>query len=130
MNFLLKLIISAIAVLITSYFLKGVTIGNNQFFVTDSPDINKFLTALLVAVVLAFLNTIVKPVLTIISLPITFFTLGLFLLVINAFIILFAHHLVDGFYVSGFWTALWFSLILSLVSSLLESFGKNKEEIR
>jgi len=128
MNFLLKLIISAIAVLITSYFLKGVTIGNNQFLVTESPDINKFLTALLVAVVLAFLNTIVKPVLTIISLPITFFTLGLFLLVINAFIILFAHNLVDGFYVSGFWTALWFSLILSLISSLLESFGNKKDK--
>jgi len=128
MNFLLKLIISAIAVLITSYFLKGVTIGNNQFLVTESPEINKFLTALLVAVVLAFLNTIVKPILTIISLPITFFTLGLFLLVINAIIILFAHKLVDGFYVNGFWTALWFSLILSLISSLLESFGnKNKD---
>ncbi len=128
MNFLFKILISAIAVLITSYFLKGVTIGNNQFLVTETPELNKFLTALLVAVVLAFLNTIVKPILTLVSLPITFFTLGLFLLVINAIIILFAHKLVDGFYVDGFWTALWFSLILSLVSSLLESFNKEKEK--
>jgi putative membrane protein len=128
MNFLIKLIISAIAVLITAYFLGGVTIGNNQFYSGGSAEINKFVTALLVAVVLAFLNTIVKPILTILSLPITFFTLGLFLLAINAFIILFADKLVDGFKVDGFWTALWFSLILSIVSSLLDKlFGKKED---
>jgi len=120
MNFLLKLLISTIAVVITAWFLDGVTIGNNQFITTGSPQLNKLITALLVAIVLAFLNSIVKPVLTLLSLPITFFTLGLFLLVINALIILFADKLVDGFKVDGFWTALWFSLVLSLVSSLLD----------
>ena len=120
MNFIVKLIISTIAVLITAYFLDGVTIGNNQFYSGDYVELNKLSTALLVAIVLAFLNTIVKPILTILSLPITFFTLGLFLLVINALIILFADKLVDGFIVDGFWTALWFSLVLSLVSSILE----------
>ncbi len=129
MNFLFKLMISAIAVMITAYFLDGVTIGNNQFITTGSPQVNKLITALLVAIVLAFLNSIVKPVLTLLSLPITFFTLGLFLLVINAFIILFADRLVDGFKVDGFWTALWFSLVLSLVSSLLDlTKGREKEE--
>jgi putative membrane protein len=129
MNFLLKLVISAIAVMITAYFLDGVTMGNNQFITTRSPEVNKLITALLVAIVLAFLNSIVKPVLTLLSLPITFFTLGLFLLVINAIIILFADKLVDGFKVNGFWTALWFSLVLSLVSSLLDLIkGKEKEE--
>jgi len=127
MNFLIKLFVSAGAVMITAYFLSGVTIGNNQFFITDSPQLNKFLTALLVAVVLAFLNNVVKPVLTVLSLPITFFTLGLFLLVINALIILFADKLVDGFKVDGFWTALWFSLVLSMVSSFLDLI-KGKEE--
>ncbi len=127
MNFLIKLFVSAGAVMITAYFLSGVTIGNNQFFITDSPQLNKFLTALLVAVVLAFLNTVVKPILTVLSLPITFFTLGLFLLVINALIILFADKLVDGFKVDGFWTALWFSLVLSMVSSFLDLI-KGKEE--
>lgn len=126
MNFLAKLFISTFAVLITSYFLDGVTIGVNQFLKVDSPEINKFMTAFLVAVVLAFLNTIVKPILTILSLPITFFTLGLFLLIINAFIILFADKLVDGFKVDGFWTALWFSLVLSIVSAILEAFTGNK----
>jgi putative membrane protein len=131
MNFLAKLFISTFAVLITSYFLDGVTISSNQFLTVDAPEINKFITAFLVAVVLAFLNTIVKPILTILSLPITFFTLGLFLLVINAFIILFADKLVDGFKVDGFWTALWFSLVLSIVSAILEAFsGKNEAERR
>lgn len=128
MNFIIKLLISSFAVLITAYFLSGVTIGNNQFYSSGSPEINRFTTALLVAIVLAFLNTIVKPLLTILSLPITFFTLGLFLLVINAIIILFADKLVDGFKVDGFWTALWFSLVLSLVTSFLNIFNKKEEK--
>ena len=127
MNFIAKLFISSFAVIITAYFLDGVTIGNNQFYHNGPPELNKFTTAVLVAMVLAFLNTIVKPILTILSLPITFFTLGLFLLVINAFIILFADKLVDGFKVDGFWTALWFSLVLSLVSGILELFSGSKE---
>lgn len=128
MNFIVKLLISTFAVLITTYFLDGVTIGNNQFYTSPYPELNKFLTALLVAMVLAFLNTIVKPILTILSMPITFFTLGLFLLVINAVIILFADKLVDGFKVDGFWTALWFSLVLSLITSFLELMkGKDEE---
>ncbi|MES2131093.1 MAG: phage holin family protein [Bacteroidota bacterium] len=130
MNFLIKLFISTIAVIITAYFLSGVTIGNNQFITTDSMQLNRFITALLVAIVLAFLNNMVKPVLTILSLPITFFTLGLFLLVINALIILFADKLVDGFKVDGFWTALWFSLVLSLVSSLLDRFQNKDKQVQ
>ena len=128
MNFIIKLLISSIAVVITAYFLEGVTIGNNQYYNNGPPELNKFTTAILVAIVLAFLNTIVKPILTILSLPITFFTLGLFLLVINAVIILFADKLVDGFRVDGFWTALWFSLVLSLVSGILEIFNTDKKE--
>ncbi len=128
MKFIVKLLVSTFAVLITAYFLSGVTIGNNQFYVGDSVELNHFTTALMVAIVLAFLNTIVKPILTLLSLPITFFTLGLFLLVINAFIILFANKLVDGFTVNGFWTALWFSLILWVVNSILDSIFGNKEK--
>ena len=128
MNFIARLLISSLAVLITAYFLDGVTIGNNQFYSGGSPELNKFTTAVLVAIVLAFLNTIVKPILTILSLPITFFTLGLFLLVINALIILFADRLVDGFKVDGFWTALWFSLVLSIVTGFLELLKGKKDE--
>lgn len=127
MNFFTKLLISSIAVIITAYFLDGVTIGNNQFYHGESPELNKFTTAVLVAIVLAFLNTIVKPILTILSLPITFFTLGLFLLVINGVIILFADKLVVGFKVDGFWTALWFSIVLWFVNGLLELLGGKED---
>lgn len=88
-----------------------------------------YLSALMVAVVLAFLNTIVKPILTILTIPITVVTLGLFLLAINAFIIIFAEKLVSGFHVSGFWWALLFSLILSVCTGILNMlFGVNDED--
>lgn len=128
MNFINKILISALAVIITAYFLSGVTLGNNQFFQSDSIELNKFVTALLVAIVLAFLNTILKPIITILSFPITILTFGLFLLVINTVIVLLASKLVEGFVISGFWTAFWFSVLLSIVNSILEWFGKDKEK--
>lgn len=128
MNFIIKLLISSFAVVITAYFLDGVTISDNQFYSSGPPEVNKFSTAILVAIVLAFLNTIVKPILTVLSLPITFFTLGLFLLVINALIILFADKLVEGFKVDGFWTALWFSVVLFFVNGFLELFNKKEKD--
>lgn len=78
---------------------------------------------------LAFLNTIVKPVLTVLTIPITVVTLGLFLLAINAFIIIFAEKLVKGFHVDGFMSALFFSLILSVCTGILNAvFGVNEKE--
>jgi putative membrane protein len=71
------------------------------------------------ALVLAILNAIVKPILIFITLPITVVTLGLFLFVINALIILLADKLLKGFQVNGFWWALLFSLLLSIVTSVL-----------
>jgi putative membrane protein len=83
----------------------------------------------MVAVVLAFLNSIVKPVLTVLTIPITIFTLGFFLLVINALIIIFAEKLVSGFHVYGFWWALLFSLLLSLCTGILNMlFGVKEKE--
>ena len=115
MNFLAQLIVSALAVIITSLILPGVHI--------DSP-----LTGVVVAAVLAVLNAIVKPILVILTIPITVITLGLFLLVINAGIILLVSHLVDGFNVEGFWTALFFSIILSLVTSVFNGLNRDKKE--
>jgi putative membrane protein len=117
MKFIIQLIISTLAVLITSYFLPGVKIDDNNFFI-----------ALKVAAVLAFLNAIIKPIMVVLTIPITILTLGFFLLAINAFIILLASRLVDGFHVDGFWWALLFSLILSVVSSILESVKKQDEK--
>lgn len=87
------------------------------------------MSALLVAVVLAFLNSIVKPILTMLTIPITILTLGFFLLAINAFIIIFAEKLVSGFHVNGFWWALLFSLILSVCTGILNMlFGVNEDD--
>ncbi|HQH19313.1 MAG TPA: phage holin family protein, partial [Bacteroidales bacterium] len=102
---------SAFAVIITSYLLPGIHVSN-------------FITACLVAIVLAVLNNLVKPLLIILTIPITFFTFGLFLLVINAFIIILAGNMVPGFRVDGFWWALAFSIILSIVSSILASVNR------
>jgi putative membrane protein len=99
----------AVAVLITAYLLPGIVV--ESFFV-----------ALAVAVVLGFLNMILKPILVILTLPINILTLGLFTLVINAGIILLTSALVEGFLVSSFWWALLFSLILSLVNGVLSIF--------
>ena len=91
--------------------------------------IDNYFSALMVAIVLAFLNAIVKPILTILTIPITVLTLGLFLLVINAFIIIFAEKLVHGFQVEGFGWAMLFSLILSLCTGILNVlFGVNSED--
>ena len=115
MNFFLKMILSSVAVIVVSYLLPGV-------YVED------FFTALILAVVLAILNGLVKPILIILTIPLTFFTLGLFLLVINAIIILMADGLVPGFQVNGFWWAFLFSILLSITNSFLSDLSETKEQ--
>jgi len=124
MNILIRLIISAIAVLVTDLLLPGVTIS-------DMNTTNGLLTAILVAAVLGLLNAILKPVLILLTLPVTVVTLGLFLLVINAVIVLIAANLIDGFTLQAprFWWALGFSLLLSLVTGVLSSFDGGAKRI-
>jgi putative membrane protein len=104
MNIILRIIISAVVAFALSYLLSGV-------------HIQSFVTALVLAAVLGLLNIFVKPLLIILTLPITIFTFGLFLFVINALIILLAAKFVNGFRVDGFWWALLFSLLLSVLTS-------------
>ncbi len=113
MNVLLRIIVTALLVLLISNFLPGVTV-------------NGFFTSLIVAVVLGLLNIFVKPVLVIFTLPVTLLTLGLFLLVINAVIILICSELVTGFRIDNFWIALLFSIILSVLQSIF--FGITGEK--
>lgn len=113
MNFLIRILITALVAYGLTHLLSGI-------------HIDKFTTALLLAVVLAILNAIVKPFLIILTLPITIITLGLFLFVINALIIMMGSRLVEGFRVDGFWWALLFSILLSMVSSMLYSAGKKR----
>jgi putative membrane protein len=113
MKFILRLLLSALAVILLANILPGV-------------HIDTYGIAILVAVVLSLLNFIVKPLLVIFTLPVTILTLGLFLLVINAIIILLASSLVSGFSVDGFWWALLFSLLLSILQSVLFAFLKEE----
>lgn len=117
MNFIIKLVLSSIAILITSYLLPGV-------------DVEDFFSALIVAALLALLNITVRPLLILFTIPITVFTLGLFLLVINALMILIADSIVPGFYVDGFWWALLFSIVLALFTSMLEALTKDHDRKR
>jgi putative membrane protein len=116
-RFVINTIIVTVAVGMLSYLLPGVEVAN-------------LLDALLVAVVLAILNNIVKPLLIILTIPATILTLGLFLFVINALIIQMAAWVIDGFHVQSFWWALLFSLLLSLLKSLMGYGEKDKKEKR
>jgi len=113
MKTLIKLLLTALAVIILGYLLPGVAVTS-------------FFTAFIVAIVLALLRLIVKPILIIFTLPITIITFGIFLLFINAIIILIADYFVGGFEVDGIWWALIFSLLLSLFQSML--FALIKED--
>lgn len=105
MKLLLRLLVTAALVLLLSNLLSGVRVAS-------------FGTAVIVAVVLGLLNIFIKPILVLLTLPVTLVTLGLFLLVINAVIILLCTNIVDGFAVDSFWTALIFSVILSVLQSI------------
>ena len=115
MKFLTNLLLTAIAVYLLSKLLEPHVV------------INSFSTAIIFALVLAFLNAIVKPLLIILTLPLTIITLGLFLLVINVIIILLTDNFVSGINIDGFFWALIFGLLLSVVSSFLQNLGKKKE---
>jgi len=111
MKFLLRLLLSALAVVLLSKVLPGV-------------GVDSYLTAIIVAVVLSLLNFLVKPLLIVLTLPITIITLGIFLLFINAIIILLADYFVGGFSVANIWWAFLFSLLLSFLQSILFSLLK------
>ena len=115
MNLIIKIIISSLAVFLTAYLLPGVAVDS-------------YITAMWVAIVLALLNGFLKPILVLFTIPVTLVTLGLFLLVINAAIILLAGYFVDGFHIDGFWWALLFSLVLSVITSVMESLGKSDKK--
>jgi putative membrane protein len=109
MNFIIKLFLNSLAVIIASLLL------------SSGVHVEGWGNAVLLAAVLVLLNASVKPLLVFFTLPFTLFTLGLFLLVINASIILIADWILgDGFKVDSFWWALAFSIILSLLNSFLE----------
>ena len=116
MKLLFRILITALLVLGLAKIMKGVVV-------------DEFTTALTVAIVLGLLNFFVKPILVLFTLPVTVFTLGLFLLVINAIMIILCDHFVDGFNVNSFWTAMLFSVILSLSQSLVYQITGDTKKI-
>lgn len=114
MNGVVKFLLNGLAVLLTAYLLPGVHVEHYGH-------------ALLVALVLSLANVLVKPLLIIFTIPLTIISFGLFLLVINALVIMLVDSLVPGFHVEGFWWALAFSLILSIFNSLFGDLAREKD---
>ncbi len=111
MHILLGILIRTIVILIAAYALPGVTVAG-------------FGAALLVAVVLGLINTFIRPIVVFLTLPATLVTLGLFLLIINAAMVLLADWVLPSFSVAGFGWALLFSIVVSVISSLFDRLGK------
>ena len=106
-GFVAQVVVMTLATILAAYILPGV-------------HINSVGAAILTAIVIALLNSFIRPILIVLTLPFTIFSLGLFLLIINAVIILLASGLVSSFHVEGFWSALLFSLLHTLFNYLLE----------
>lgn len=104
--FIVQILLTALAAFLAAKLTPGVSITS-------------YWTAILLALVLGLLDTFIKPILEFISIPVTLITFGLFLLVINAVIILLASWIITSFQVSGFWAALLYSIIFSIVSWLI-----------
>ena len=114
MNFIIRLLITAISAFLLSKILTGV-------------HFDSFGSTIIFAILLGILNVFVRPILSILSLPITIVTLGLFSFVINALIILLTDYFMDSMYVDGFWWALLFGILLSLVTSLFSTFFETND---
>ena len=128
MNFIIKLFLNAIAVVVVAYLLPGVHIA-------DATGHISFWNALVLAVVLSLLNVSIKPLLIFLTIPATILSLGLFLLVINALIIEIAAWILQpDFRVDSFWWALGFSILLSFVNSIFEKLtiktDKGREDMQ
>lgn len=114
MNILVRILLNGAFVYITSYLLSGV-------------EVNDFWVAILVGLVLGIINVTIKPLITLLTLPFTILTLGLFLLVINAAMVMLTHAIVPGFFVAGWWSALFFSIIMSLLNLIVADLKKKPD---
>ncbi len=111
MKALIKILLGALAVFAASYVLPGVHVQD-------------FWTALVVAIILALVNAVLRPILVLLTLPVTMLTLGLFLFVINSLMVLLVARIVPGFVVDGFWWALLASVVISIISGFLDALAE------
>jgi len=117
MNFLIKIVVIAAVSFILAKVLNGI-------------HVNDFWTAIVFALVLAVLNVFAKPVLIILTLPLTIITLGLFLFVINTIIVLLASNFVKGFIIDSFWWGLLFSILLTIIMSFIDKETAKEQKRR
>ena len=114
MRFIIKYLLTALAIYATADLLSGI-------------HVQSFWMAIVVALVLGLINMTVKPLMIVLTIPFTIISLGLFILVINALMIMLAGWLLDGFAVDGFWWALAFSIIQTIIASILERIVLREE---
>ena len=108
MRLLLVWLINALSLIAVAYLMPSISVSS-------------FTTALVAALVLGLLNTVIRPVLVLLTLPVTIVTLGLFIFVINGLLFWFAGSFVQGFMVAGFWAGVFGAIVYSLVSWLLSA---------
>lgn len=114
LNFVLTWILATISLLITAYLVPGVAVAS-------------FPAALIASVVIGLVNAVVKPILILLTLPLTILTLGLFLLVVNGISLSLAAYFTPGLSVSGFWPAVIGAIVLSIISSVIGGFASKLE---
>jgi putative membrane protein len=115
LKFIAQIVISGLSVMLTAYLLPEATVEN-------------FAIAILVGATISLLNMVLKPILVILTLPITIVTLGLFYLLLNGFMIYIADYLIDGFVAGGLFSTLVFSLVLSVISSVFGFINRRFEK--
>jgi len=111
-RFVIHLLVIAAALWVTAYIIPGVTVSSWQ-------------TLAIAALILGFINAVIRPILTLLTLPITIVTLGLFYLLVNGFTFFLASKVVPGFEVAGFWWAVLGALVMSVISSFVGAFAKD-----
>lgn len=112
MKLIIRWALSAAALLGVAYIIPGISVSG-------------FYSALFAALILGLINALIKPFILLLTLPVNIFTLGLFTLVINAFLFWFASTVVKGFYVAGFWPAFWGALVMWIAGWFINSLFKN-----
>jgi putative membrane protein len=105
MRLLLLWLINAVTLLLIPYLMPSVSV-------------NSFYTALITALILGLVNSVIRPILVLLTLPITIVTLGLFILVINGLMFWFVASFIEGFHVAGFWSAFWGAIVYGILSTV------------
>ncbi len=130
MRFVLRILVTAAALAVAAWLIDGIRFTGPRHGIDEIQE--KILPLLLVAAILAVINSFVRPVLTILSIPFIIVTLGLFLLVINAGMLLLTSELADaldiGFRVTGFWPAVGGAIVITVVSWILDGFVESRED--